>query len=81
LGLKQLVQVNHHIFHFGIVHGALCSGAPRIFRSSVIGKKAYNFHGIKVNEIQTLGVGNAATENKVKLAHYFILAKRLKHGA
>jgi hypothetical protein len=67
--LQQAVQVHDDIFHRGIIHRALGSGAPGGFGTFVIGEDADNIQGIGINEIHPLRIGDAATKDEMQLAH------------
>jgi hypothetical protein len=63
------VEVDHHIFHLGVVHGALRGAAPRIFRALVVREHADEVDRVEIGEVEAARVGDAAAENEVKLTH------------
>jgi len=57
---QQLVQVNHHIFHFGIINSALRGAAPCFDSRGVIRVYAHKFERFEVDEVKPLGIADAS---------------------
>ena len=64
--LQKLVQMHHHIFHFGIVHRTLGSAAPRFFRAGVIRKHADDIQFFQIGKFEHLRVFNPPAKYQVQ---------------
>lgn len=63
--LQQLVQVHHHIFHFGIVHGPLRRATPSLFSAGIIMVHANDIKFVEVCELESLGIADPSAEHQV----------------
>ena len=63
------MEVDHDIFHFGVVDGALGLAAPRILGVGVIIEQADQVDRTLIDEVETLRILDATAEHEVKLAH------------
>ena len=76
MGFEQAVEMDHHIFHFGIIDGALRSPAPGFFSRGHIGINADHVDIVEVGKFKALRIFDAATENKMQFAHKLARNKR-----
>lgn len=66
--LKQFVQMNDDIFHFGVVDRFLCCGTPGLFRGCIVREHADNVELIKISELQCLRVFDPAPEHQMQFS-------------
>ena len=64
--LQKLVQMHHHIFHFGIIHRSLGSASPSFFRAGVIRKHADNIQFFQIGKFEHLRVFDPPTKYQMQ---------------
>ena len=83
LGLQQLVEVDHHVLHLCVVHGALRAAAPRF---GGFGQRTLDANQIElgeIDEIEALRIRDPAPHDKVQFAHCGFASpgrKRMERG-
>ena len=63
------MQVDHDIFHLGIIDGALGGGAPGFLRCREAVEQTDEVDLVEVDEFQALRILDPPAEYQVKLAH------------
>ena len=63
------MEVDHHIFHFRIVDGALGIGTPGLLGVGEIVEQADDIDRRQIGKFQALRITDPATENEMKSAH------------
>ena len=64
--LQKLVQMHHHIFHFGIIHRSLGSASPSFFRAGVIRKHTDDIQFFQIGKFEHLRVFDPPTKYQMQ---------------
>src|SRR5215212_1478173 len=63
------MEMDHHIFHLGVVDRALGGAAPRVLGRRIAVVQADQVDMVEIDEFQAGGILDPAAEDEVKLAH------------
>ena len=62
------MEVDHDIFHFSVVDGALRGAAPGFLGGGIAVEQADEVDGVEVDEVEAARILDAASKDEVKLA-------------